>query len=190
MNDERSGVFQQILSQNGGPAFVRRGRDVQLAVEAEMEACLKKREEWLRFVRLSLGTLYALAGSPAALEQFLGNPEQFQTLEMLRQDLQPSLRVPPSPTTNVRHLRQAFAELRDAIEHFNQRWRKFMDSLDLRNVNEMRESYNRYYLLEKECALGSSRVARSGFQKLNPLQPADFLRIVPLLPSLDFAPKP
>jgi hypothetical protein len=182
MDDERPKVFQQILSQNGGPAFVRRGRDVQLAFDAVVETCLKQREQWLKFVRLSLGTLYALAGSTAALDGFLGNPEQLQALENLMEDLQPQLRVPPPPTSNASHLRQALAEVRDTIERFNERWRDFIARLDLDHVNEIREHYNRYYLLEKECALGSSRVARAGFQKLNPLQPDDFLKILPLLP--------
>ena len=57
-----------------------------------------------------------------------------------------------------------------------------MATLNLDRVNEVRERYNRYYLLEKECALGSSRVARSGFQRLDSLLPDDFLRIMPLLP--------
>jgi hypothetical protein len=114
-----------VLSQYGGPAFVRRGREVQLALDAQVEACRRKREEWLEFVRLPLGTLFALAGSAAALEEFLDNPQQLQTLT------------------------------------------KLMDEI---------------YLLEKECALGSSRLARQGFQRLNPLDPEDFLRIMPLLP--------
>src|ERR1700677_3888933 len=180
MDDEQP-VFQQILIQ-GGPAFVRRGRDVQLAFDAVVETCRKQREEWLRFVRLSLGSLFALAGSTAAREAFLGNPEQLQTLEDLMKDLQPHLRVPPAPTPNARHLRQALGELRDAIERFNNRWRDFIARLNLDHVNEVRERYNRYYLLEKECALGSSRVARAGFEKLNPVGPDEFLKIMPLLP--------
>jgi hypothetical protein len=147
-----------------------------------VDNCLKQREEWLKFVRLSLGTLYALAGSTAALDEFLGNQEQLQILEQLMKDLQPHLRVPPTPTSSARHLRQALAEVRDAIERFNERWRDFIAGLNLEHVNAVRELYNRFYVLEKECALGSSRVARSGFQKLNPLRPDDFLKVIPLLP--------
>ncbi len=181
MDDERPRVFQQILSQ-GGPAFVRRGRDVQLAFDAVVESCLKQREEWLKFVRLSLGTLFALAGSTAALDEFLGNPEQLHTLEQLMNDLQPRLRVPPAPASSARHLSRALAEVRGAIERFNERWREHIVKLNLEHVNEIRERYDRYYLFEKECALGSVRVARSGFEELNPLQSDDFLKIMPLLP--------
>jgi hypothetical protein len=182
MSDTDPKILQQVLSQYGGPAFVRRGREVQLAFDAQVEACRRKREEWLEFVRLPLGTLFALAGSPAALEEFLDNPQQLHTLTKLMDELQPQLRLRPAPTTRGRVLRRAFAEVRGAIERFNQRWHAFIAELDLQHVNEIRDRYNRFYLLEKECALGSSRLARQGFQRLNPLHPEDFLRIMPLLP--------
>ena len=87
-----------------------------------------------------------------------------------------------APTSSARLLRRTLAEVREAIERFNQRWRDFIANFNLQHVNEVRDRYNRYYLLEKECALESSRVARSGFQRLSPLQPDDFLKIMPLLP--------
>jgi len=175
-------IFGQILSQHGGPAFVRRGRDVQRAFDGQLEACRQKREEWLEFVRLTLGTLFALAGSDAALEKFLDNPRQFQRLTTLYHDLQPRLRLPPNPTSNGRVLRRAVADVQDAIERFNQRWRDYMGKLDLQSINQIRDRYNRFYLLEKECALGSSRLVRHGFQELKPLRPEDFLSMMPLLP--------
>jgi hypothetical protein len=181
MSDSDHKIFQQVLGY-GGLAFVRRGREVQLAFESVAEACRTKREEWLQFVRLPLGTLFALAGSAETLREFLNNPQQFQTLEKLMGELQPHLRLPPAPTASSRALGRALTEVREAIERFNQRWHAFIADLDLRHVNEMRDRYNRYYLLEKECALGSSRVARQGFQMLSPVGPEDFLKIMPLLP--------
>ena len=151
MNDERDRVFQQILGHSGA-AFVRRGRDVQLAFDAVVETCLKQRKEWLTFVRLSLGTLFALAGSAAALEELLGNRGQLQMLEQLQKELQPKLRVPPAPTSSARRIRRALAEVRDTINRFNGRWHNFVANLKLQKVNETRERYNRYYLLEKDLA--------------------------------------
>jgi hypothetical protein len=182
MSDADHKIFQQVLGHYGGPAFARRGRDVQLAFDSLAEFCREKREEWLKFVRLPLGTLFALAGSVAALEKLLDNPQQFQTLKNLMDDLQPQLLLPPAPTASSRALRRALAEVREAIARFNQRWKAFIAELDVRHVNDIRDRYNRFYLLEKECALGSSRLARKGFQRLSPLQPEDFLKIMPLLP--------
>jgi hypothetical protein len=182
MSEADQRIFQHVVGQYGGPAFVRRGREVQLAFDAQVEACRRQREEWLEFVRLPLGTLFALAGSADALEKVLDNWDQIETLKKLVDDLQPQLRLPPAPTASGRVLRRALAELRDAIERFNQRWQTYIAELDLQHVNEVRDRYNRFYLLEKECALGSIRLARQGFQRLNPLEPDDILRVLPLLP--------
>ena len=182
MSDERK-IFGQFLGQYGGPAFARRARDVQFTYDALIDACRRQRDEWLTFVRLSLGTLFALAGSSSALAALVESDERLRILEALRDELQPSLRVPPSPTANVRTLRNALAELHDAIGRFNERWQTFIANLDLGNINQLRDRYNRFYLLEKECALGSSRLARQGFQKLQPLTPDDILKIMPLLPA-------
>jgi hypothetical protein len=181
MADEDRKIFQQFLGGQGGPAFIRRAREVQFAFDALLEACRRQREEWLPFVRLSLGMLFELAGSAEALEAFLDNTQRLQRLEALRQDLQPRLRLPPAPTSSGRVLRRALAELQGAIERFNSRWQVFIAGLDLRNANRLRDRYNQFYVLEKECALGSSRVARQNFQRLSPLEPEDFLKILPLL---------
>ncbi|HWY87948.1 MAG TPA: hypothetical protein VNX28_14550 [Gemmataceae bacterium] len=175
-------IFQQVVGQYGGPAFARRARDVQLAFDVIVETCRRRREEWLLFVRLPLGTLYALAGSTTALEAFLDNPDRLQTLETLRDDLQPRLRLPPAPSASRRILGRALAELLGAIVRFNDHWQDFIAGLDLRSANLLRDRYNQFYVLEKECALGSSLLARQGFQRLNPLGPEDFLKILPILP--------
>jgi hypothetical protein len=182
MSDGDHKIFGQVLSQYGGPAFVRRGREAQLAFDTLAEACRVKREEWLQFVRLALGELFALAGSRAALKELLDDPQQYQSLAMVMDDLQPHPRLPPAPRASKRVLRRALGELREAIQRFNQRWRAYIAELDLQHVNEIRDRYNRFYLLEKECALGSSRLARHGFQRLAPVEPEDFLKIMPLLP--------
>jgi hypothetical protein len=180
-NDERK-IFQQFLGHHGGPAFARRARNVQAAYDAIVELCRRQRDELLAFVRLRLGTLFALAGSSSALEAILESPDQVRNLDALHADLQPQLRLPVQPTTSGRVLRAALAELRETIGRFNQRWLAFVQHLDLRELNALRDGYNRFYLMEKECALGSARVARQGFRKLDSLGPDDFLKLLPVLP--------
>ncbi len=175
-------IFQQFLGQYGGPAFARRAREVQAAFDNLLEACRRQREEWLAFVRLPLGVLFALAGSDAALQMHLTDDQALETVQMLRHDLQPRLRLPPAPTNRSRAIIRALAELREAIEHFNRRWAAFIAGLNLQRINDLRDGYNRFYLLEKECALGSVRVARHAFQKLSPLRPEDLMALLPMLP--------
>jgi hypothetical protein len=54
--------------------------------------------------------------------------------------------------------------------------------VDLSQVNALRDGYNRYYVLEKECASRSPRTARHGFRPLPPLTADDLAALLPPLP--------
>jgi hypothetical protein len=92
------------------------------------------------------------------------------------------LRVPPGSGVSWRPVRRALRELYESIEHFNRRWEEFLQTIDLTRVNELRAGYNRYYLLEKECALRSARLARQGFSRLEPLTVHELAALLPPLP--------
>ena len=87
------------------------------------------------------------------------------------------LRMPVPSTRSLRVLRRALHELRASIIRFNERWNAFLPTVDLSELNAQREAYNRYYLLEKECALRSARLARQGFRRLEPLSAPQFDRV-------------
>jgi hypothetical protein len=172
----------QFLAQFGEPAYARRARRVQEALDAVVRRCRRQRDEWLQMVRINLGVLHGLAGDWAVLRPLLAGDDQVLVLEQLHADLQPRLRVPVEKTSSVRKLRAALSALKASIERFNRRWAEFLPTVDLAAVNELRDGYNRYYLLEKECALRSPRVARLGFRKLEPLTTTELADLVPLLP--------
>ena len=46
-----------------------------------------------------------------------------------------------------------------AVLRFNRRWIQFLDRLNLEPANHVIDQYNRYYVLEKECVMGSARLA-------------------------------
>ncbi len=133
-------------------------------------------------VRLRLGLLHALAGDWGNLRPLLADDDQLDILRRLHAELAPRLRVAVEPTASAGALRQAFRELQESITRFNLRWRAFLAGLDLREVNRLRDGYNRYYVLEKECALRSPRLARQGFRPLDPATPEDFEALLPPLP--------
>ncbi|MFO0887509.1 MAG: hypothetical protein U0790_00020 [Isosphaeraceae bacterium] len=54
--------------------------------------------------------------------------------------------------------------------------------------NKMVEQYNRYYVLEKEIALGSARLATRHFVPMTPLNRAVVLGWYPPLPEPDLLP--
>jgi hypothetical protein len=107
---------------------------------------------------------------------------QIEVLRQLFTDLEPRLRLPVEPTSSNRKLRRALRDLIPTLERFNQRWREFLPTVDLMPVNQLREGYNRYYLLEKECAVRSVVIARQGFTPLKPLALDDLTALLPPLP--------
>jgi len=174
-------LFREVMALGGGPAYVRRGRAVEVAYEVLLERCRQQREEWLPMVRLNIGRVFALAGDWDVLQPFLASPGHLTQLQQLHAQLQPRLRLMMEPTTSRRALRSALMELRQSIERFNDRWQAFLATIDLRPLNELRDGYNCYYLVEKEAVLGSSRIARQGFKPLEPLTHADLAEVLPLL---------
>ncbi|MBX6316625.1 MAG: hypothetical protein IRY99_27480, partial [Isosphaeraceae bacterium] len=62
-----------------------------------------------------------------------------------------------------RRLRTIARDLVASISRFNRRWSRFLAELDLEPLNRLIDQYNRYYLLEKECSLGSTRLAARHF---------------------------
>ena len=177
------GVDLKMLSSLfDAPAYVRRARNVEQALEHVLGKARAVRHEWLEMPRLRLGVLRALAGEWSALRAWLADDEQLAVLERLHEDLAPRLRLPPAPTRSPRALRRALSELIASLERFNARWLEHLRKIDLSQVNQLREGYNRYYLLEKVCAVRNDAVARAGFAPLSPLDLADLLRHLPPLP--------
>jgi hypothetical protein len=166
--DDPQNLLNEFAAQYDAPAYVRRARNVQQSYEALLARCRKQRDEWLGMVRTRLGLLHALAGDWLALRSWLAD-DQLDILRELHERLQPRLRARIEPTTAPRALRRALDALLESIERFNRRWREFLPTVDLSPVNTLRDSYNRYYLLEKECAVRSYRLAAVGFHKLEPL---------------------
>lgn len=173
--------FKQVLAHYDAPAYIRRARHVEEAYDLLVARCRKQRDEWLSMVRIHLGLLHALAGDWGRLRDLVEDVTQVDVLRQLHDELQPRLRDRVAPTTSPRALRRALRELTESIERFNQRWRAFLETVDVSHVNELREGYNRWYLLEKECALRSSKVARLGFCKLEPLRVEELFDVMPLL---------
>src|SRR6266542_655077 len=170
---------KQFMAQGGAPAYVRRARETEGAFLEVVERCRQKREEWLPMVRLRLGMLYALAGDWLRLRPLLADGH-LEPLVRLHEELSPRLRVAVEPTSSVRTLRRALRELVESLETFNRRWQAFLPGVDLTWVNELRDGYNRYYVIEKECVVHSPHLARQHF---HPLPPATVDDIAAALPT-------
>jgi len=180
--EERDGVFQQLLAAYGQPAYVRRARGVQDALEKVLAQCRQRRDEWLLMPRIHLGVLRGLAGGRWEPLAPLLMPGEAAVLEELHRLLEPRPRLPITPSDSLRKLAKALATLCEGLERFNARWLEFVPTVDLKRLNELREAYNRWYVLEKECAVRSVTTARAGFVPLEPMTPEGLLALLPPLP--------
>jgi hypothetical protein len=181
--EDANDLFKRFVSHYGAPAYMRRARHVQDAHDQLVERCRRQREEMLYMVRTRLGMLHARAGGWNQLRICVADEGQLDLLKEMFDALKPQLRAPPGPTRSERALRAELRELGESIERFNRRWEAFLASIDLAPLNALRDSYNRYYVLEKECAIRSPRLARQGFQRLEPLTLAELARQFPPLVS-------
>ena len=179
-DDDR--VAQRVLGHYDAPAFIHRARRVQEALDHLLTRCRQQREQWLTMPRLHLGMLKSLAGDWHRLQPWLLNEDQIVLLRELEIELAPRLRIRIEPTSSERKLQQALRVLRDNLETFNRRWLDFISTVDLTQVNEARDGYNRYYLLEKECAMRSPRLARQGFERLECFTIGELMTMLPILP--------
>ena len=175
--------YQYVLAQFGGPAFMRRAHRAEAALADLLHRLRCTRLEWLHMVRLRLGQLHALAGGWQRLAPLI-DAYSLAALRNLFDELQPQLRVPLEATDNDATLRAALTDLQESMDRFNERWRKLLDETDLTDVNRRRDEYNRWYLLEKECFVGSPRIARQGFQPLEMITRGQLAEWMPELPGI------
>lgn len=179
--DEAHEIFKQFASQYDAPAYVRRARQVEDAYTQLLARCRATRDDWLKLVRVRLGLLRMQAVDWKTLAVHLADASEVDVLERLHDELQPRLRLRVAATTAARTHRRTLGEVAESIERFNRRWAAFLPTVDLSAVNALREDYNRFYLLEKECAVRSPRLARQGYQRLEPLTTAELAAALPLL---------
>lgn len=177
-NDERRSAMA-IVAHFGAPAYMRRANRVEAVFEALIDRLRVRREDLLGGVRLHLLSLLEVAGSLAAVRPFLSDEQLRAFSELVAQFC---LTERPPANVSPRRLRRSLRELAASVARFNRRWLKCVSEADLSEVNAEREGYNRWYLLEKECAVGVIR-ARQAFRPLSPVTTDDVLRELPLLPE-------
>ena len=176
-NTEDRRVVQEIAGRFGPPAFMRRARLVESLWQNLLEIGRTRRLQQLDMVGMRLAQLRDLAGSWEALWPYLGDPAD---LIRLHDELQPRLHLPLESTTSERILRGALHDLCGAMERFNRRWSRWLAEADQAAVNKARDDFNRFYLIEKECAVGAV-LARRDFVPLVPLTREDLAMHLPLL---------
>jgi hypothetical protein len=172
----------ELLSLYSVPSYVRRARRVEDTYRELLARCGRKRKELLEMVRLRVGQLRQMAGRWDALRPHLADDAQLDLLRALHDELEPVLRVGVPITRSPRALRRALEALAGSIERFNRRWQEHLPGVDLCPVNAARDAYNRYYVLERDCALRFSPDTRRKFVPLPQMTQAELAASLPPLP--------
>lgn len=167
-------LSQKLIAAFDTPAFLRRANRVQAAWDQLLAECHNARDELLETPCWRLATLVTWPDWESRISAATGN-EYLLYLRSLSQEWD----LPAVPASF--RWEKKFAELLRSFHQFNRQWETFLDQIDLEDLNKIREGYNRYYLIEKECALHSARTAAAGFQPLPPAGIADLRREFPLL---------
>ena len=169
--------LKELLGLFDVPAFARRGQDLEHAIDRIYARCRAKRGDMLEMVRLRLRQWSRAADGPQSCSGVFATP--IDPLWELTGSKPTRWADRPAP------LRQRKAVARDliaSIERFNDRWRRFLESLNLGPANQVIDQYNAYYVLEKECVMGSARLAARHFTPVARLSPGSLLEAYPTLP--------
>ncbi len=150
--------MRQILGVFDIPAFARRGVELEHALKRLQERLERERSGLLEMVRLRLRQWSQVATGPDDW------PGVFvSTVAPLYAASRVEAPVWGSTAGSTRRRQSVARDLVASITRFNTRWRQFLDSIKLDAVNRQIDQYNRYYVLEKECVIGSTRLAMRHF---------------------------
>lgn len=166
-----------LLGMFDTPAFARRGHELEYSLARLRDRCRRERVERLEMVRLRLRQWAGAVTGPDAWRWTFDGP--IDALWPLTGADAPAWASQPAPD---RRRRTIARDLTASLERFNRRWVVFLNGLDVQLINQAIDLYNRYYLLEKECSLGSSRLAARYFQPFAPLTTETLLAEYPVLP--------
>jgi hypothetical protein len=182
-NDEGSPLgnveaeIKELLGLFDVPAFARRGQDVEYALAHIRTRSRRQRAAMLDMVRLRLRQWAAAAPGPEADSRFFES--SITPLWPLTDAEAPRWATRPASPWRLKAIAR---DLIASVERFNRRWLEHLDGLDLAPINRQVDDYNRYYLLEKECSLGSARLAARNFVPKARVALDDLRGELPLLP--------
>ena len=136
------------------PAFARRGADLDYALDRLHRKLGRERSGMLDMVRMRLKQWAALANGPDDWRDAFAAP----VYPLYEQAGAGEPSWAPKPASG-RKRRAAARDLIASVDRFDKRWRAYLDAARLDSVNRQIDAYNRYYVFEKECVVGSARLA-------------------------------
>src|SRR5262249_14153704 len=135
--DRDQRLVQYLQARFDAPAYVRRARQVQEALDLLLGRCQAQRAQWLQEGQGVLADLAALAGSWDDVSSWLPSGTGPDFLPRLAQVCAARVVFAPRAAAS-RRLHRAVSRLAGWILAFNHRWSAFLPKLDLRPLNELR----------------------------------------------------
>lgn len=172
------GEIKELLGLFDAPAFARRGRDIEWAVQRTLTLCSRRRSELLEMVHCRLRMWANLASGPQ--DWPLAFREPIDALWTLAEAEPPRWKAGKPPSAKKAGV--VALGLSQSIERFNDRWMRFVNELQVDTINHQIDRYNKYYVIEKECIVGSARLASRLFVPQPRIEPGWLLSHFPLLP--------
>ncbi len=169
----------QLMGLFDAPAFARRGQDMEHGLKRLHNHCRRVRLEMLDMVHIRLRQWASAATGPDDWASTFAEPIEPLSLWSIAGAEAPQwANQPARPRRRIAIARDLIA----SIARFNRRWTRCVEGLKIEPINRLIDQYNRYYVLEKECVLGSHRLAVRAFEPEEPITIDLLLKQHPLLP--------
>jgi hypothetical protein len=168
--------LRQMMGMFDAPAFARRGQELESFLVRLQARCQRERHVLLDMVRLRLRQWASVSRADDWRSVFATPIDPLWSL---------SGADPPrwaETSASLFRRRVVGRDLVASVTRFGRRWTGFLESIQLDSYNKLVHQYNRYYLLEKEMVLGSSRLAARHFRPKSPLTIEHLLEQFPPLP--------
>jgi hypothetical protein len=179
---EHNDSLAQVLGLYDTPAYVRRGIQLAEARQRVFRRCETARAELLQGVLIHLKLLRQYVSDITELRDYAASEQDFQILRNLMSLLPANATVHALPFAAAKWgIGAQMRSLFQCVDRFNRRWTRFLADIDLSDIDAQVAAYNRYYLLEKECALGSPRLASRGFQPARTITRSELAQRYPLM---------
>lgn len=169
--------IKEMMGLFDAPSFARRGLELEEMLRRVDLRCRQARTERLEMVRLRLKQWAGVASGPDDSAAIFASP--IDPLWPLSGAEPP--RWVPYPAPRRRQLTVA-RDLIASVERFNRRWDEFLGAINLQAANTVIDHYNRFYVIEKECVMGSGRLAARFFTPVPLLTVEEIRRGHPMLP--------
>jgi hypothetical protein len=170
LHGSRGELLKSLVELGEDPAFIRRAQSVDEAWNQLLERCRAQREVMLRWPRMHLSILAnRLKHDWSPLARYLADEGQVSYFADLYKDWKSLLESKNVAANSWSSIGRILRDFVDSVDRFHAAWNKFLQEVNLDEINRLRRDYNQHYPVEKACAFDSEDIKRLGFTPLDPV---------------------